>query len=334
MRSAEKLCGRKRIRRIMYAIAGFLIICVLMVVTVCRAGRYLLKSQAVTASGSGYSDLTISYNGVDYSYNKNLYVIFCMGIDTINDMVRDGEIGNPRQSDANFLIILDEEKDNVSIIAIPRDTMTEIDIYDVTGRYIETTEEHFALQYAYGDGGRTSCEMTEFTASRLLYGIPINGYVCFNLRAIEVLNGMIGGTPVTPAEDFEELKAGETVTLSNEQAYRYVQLRDCEEDYSAAKRLERQKQYLQAFIQKAAACTKDDLRVPFRIYDQVSDHMITNISDIELMSLTVMGLQCDFSEIDFYVVPGEQQLGEVFEEYRVDEEALYKMILELFYLPQ
>lgn len=329
MREKNKRSGRWG-RRMICVVAGFLLSCLLVPVVICEIGKYQLKRQAVTASGEKIPE-TVVHNGQTYHYNTDLYVILCMGIDTTNDMVRDGEVGNARQSDANFLVILDRKNKTIKVVAIPRDTMTIIDFYDDQGRYAMSAKEHFALQFAYGDGGKASCVMTERTASRLMYGIPIHAYVCFNLRAIEVLNGMLGGVTVVPEEDFEDLRAGESITLNNEQAYRYVQSRDVDEACSAEGRLVRQKQYLTAFIQKAVMCTKADIHVPFQIYDQVSDHMITNVSDIQLFTLLMMGLQCEFTEESFYVVPGEQQIGNVYEEYHVDEEALYEMVLDVFY---
>lgn len=334
---------KKVIKVIGMITVGFAIVLAVGFLVFYESGKSQLKEQAATASFSNLGaerTLTkppevIDYNGHQYHYNSDLYVILCMGIDTENDMVEEGTpTGNSGQSDANFLVVLDERQKRISIIAIPRDTMTGIDIYDVVGGYVDTIEEHLALQYAYGNGGSESCAMMERAVSRLMYGMPINAYVSFSLNAIEILNGMVGGVPVTLEENFEEYKAGETVTLNNEQAYRYVRLRDCEEDYSADARLKRQKQYLTAYVEKAIACTKEDVRQPFRIYHSVSDYMITDVTSKELFSMVVLGLNCEFSESYFYRVPGEQQLGDGYEEFHVDQEALYELILEVFYLPE
>lgn len=332
------MCTREKtdavkVKRGLYLLAGVVWGCMLLFFLAYQTGRWSLRNNAVTADGVSLPK-TVTYNGQTWHYKKDLFVFLCMGIDTADDMVREGETGNARQSDANFLVVLDGKENEIKIVAIPRDTMTEIEIYDVGGAYVTTVEEHFALQFAYGDGGDKSCEMTMRAASRLFYGLPVNGYVCFNLRAIEVLNGMIGGVPVTPEETFEELNAGEQVTLNNEQAYRYVQSRDCDERFSAQKRLGRQRQYLTSFLQKALACTEEDPFLPVRIYHSVSDHMSTDIGGTRLLSALIAGLRCDFSESGFYVVPGEQRTGQRFEEYHVDEEAFYEMMLELFYVPQ
>lgn len=310
---------------------------------VCQAGKYTLKRQAVTASheplGSADSYIEpsqlIEYEGKKYRYNDKLYVILCMGIDTENDMRTEGTpTAQTGQADAIFLAVLDEKQKRISVIAIPRDTMTAIDFYDVTGGYADTIQEQLALQFAYGNGGSKSCEMMMRAVSGLMCQMPINGYAAFSLNSIEALNGLVLGVEVTLEEDFEAYKAGETVWLDNATAYRFVRGRDCAEDYSADARLRRQKQYLVNFIDRVIACTKEDITRPFLIYNAVSDSLLTNISKNSIFSMALLGINCEFSETYFYRVPGEQQLGEVYEEYHVDEAALYELILKVFYLEE
>lgn len=308
----------------------------------CEVGKQQLKGQAVTASHENLNSensyiappQVVEYEGRQYRYNDALYVILCMGIDTENDLQEEGVPEKSGQSDANFLVVLDEKQERISILAIPRDTMTELDFYDVTGDYVGSIQEHLALQFAYGNGGSESCEMMLRAVSGLLYQMPMNGYVAFNLHSIKALNGIIGGVDVTLAEDFGEHQAGETIWLDNETAYVYVRGRDARVDYSADERLRRQKQYLLAFTEKALALTKQDIRQPFRIYQSLSDTLLTDVSMYALFSMVVMSMKCDFSEAYFYRVPGEQQLGELYEEYHVDAQALYEQVLEIFYLEE
>lgn len=340
--SGDRHCmKRKWIWRVVLALLAFVLLCVVMLFLLYQCGLHSLKKQAVTSeaweSDEGKSkrvlDDVVSYQGKEYRRNEDVYVILCMGLDTENDMVAAGnEMGTGAQSDANFLVIADEKKKKLSIIAIPRDTMTEIETFYADGEPLGLITDHLTLQYAYGDGGTRSCELMECAVSQLFYNLPIDAYVTFSLNSIEALNGMVGGVTVEIQEDFDGLNAGETVTLSNEQAYRYIRWRDCEEAYSAQGRLERQKQYLTAFVEKAVAYTKQDITKPFAMYDAVSDSILMNLSDAQILSLILLGVQCDFGEDSFYVVPGEQRMGSYYEEYYVDEQKLYEMLLEIFYV--
>ena len=40
----------------------------------------------------------------------------------------------------------------ITVIAIPRDTMTEIEMFDQSGKSLGKTTDHISLSYAYGDG--------------------------------------------------------------------------------------------------------------------------------------------------------------------------------------
>lgn len=342
-RQSKSINGKKIAKCIGITFLVLVVILVLLFAAVCEVGKYKLKNQAVTAShedlGSDNSWVepmqTVEYEGKHYRYNEDLYVILCMGIDTENDMREEGSVtGQGGQSDANFLVVIDEKQKRISIIAIPRDTMTEIDIYDVVGGYVDSIEEHLALQYAYGNGGSESCEMMERAVSGLMYGMPVNGYVSFNLNAIELLNGMAGGVNVTLEDDFAGYQEGETIWLDNELAYQFIRERDCDEEYSADARLSRQKQYLISFVEKVLVSTKQDIRQPFRMYCAVSDYLITDLTMDEMIPLAVLGAKCEFSEACFYRVPGEKQPGEYYEEYQVDRQALYELIIQVFYLEE
>ncbi len=327
--------------RVLLALAGILLLCAAVVFLFYRRGLHSLKEQAVTseaweidaAEPERLLEEVVFYQGQEYHRNEDVYVLLCMGLDTENDMVAaGGEMGTGAQSDANFLVVVDDAQKKLSVIAIPRDTMTEIETFFADGEPVGLITDHLALQYAYGDGGTESCELMACAVSRLFYNLPIDAYVTFSLNSIEALNGMLGGVTVEIQEDFDEFTAGETVTLNNEQAYRYIRWRDCGEAYSAQDRLKRQKQYLTAFIEKAVACTRQDITKPFQMYDAVSDSMLMNLSDEQILSLVLLGLSCDFGADSFYVVPGEQRMGSYYEEYYVDEQKLYEMMFDIFYV--
>ena len=41
----------------------------------------------------------------------------------------------------------------------------------------------------------------------------------------------------------------------------------------------------------------------------------------------------DFSENQMYTVPGETVMGEEYEEYHVEEDAMQKLLIQVFYTP-
>ena len=59
--------------------------------------------------------------------------------------------------------------------------------------------------------------------------------------------------------------------------------------------------------------------------------MVTDISVDEVGYLATQILNYSFDSDDMYVLEGEIKDGERFEEFYVDEDALYRLILKIFY---
>lgn len=329
---------------ILLFLAGILLIC-LFAGTMIRRGKQKLEkkteekmtmeSEETITAGEAEEGI-VYYQGKKYRYNSDLLNILVMGIDNADNFDSSEELGKAGQSDTNFLVLIDQKKREVQLVGISRDTMTEIEIYDDSGEYIRTVKEHLAIQYAYGDGGKQSCEMMTRAVSDLMYGLPIHGYCAMNMDGIEVLNEAVGGVPVTVLQTIRSgqviLKEGETVTLTGEQAHSYVRYRE-ESFASNDQRIQRQKQYLSSCVQKIIEKTKTDLTLPFQLFYEMKDYMTTDISmdEITYLASGLTKYQIDLENIRS--IPGEVVHPEdsLYEQFYVDEDGLYEMILELFY---
>lgn len=278
---------------------------------------------------------TIVYNGAKYKYNEDNINILFMGVD--RDMQDTGEkvIGENGQADVLIWAALDSKTGHLSLINISRDAMVDVNKYNVEDKYLGTDKMQLCLAYSYGDGKEKSCENTLQSVSRLMYGMPINAYVAIDYSAIAPLNDAIGGVTVNVLEDLTQsdsaLKAGETVTLHGEQAQTYVRSRNTEVLDSNNQRMERQKQYIDAFLQQAISQTKKNLTLPVTLYNDVSDYMVTNISASEVTHLATLMIQNGVSGGDILTVPGEVTQGDVYAEFNPDDKELYKLILSVFY---
>lgn len=278
---------------------------------------------------------TIVYNGAKYKYNEDNINILFMGVD--RDMQDTGEkvIGENGQADVLIWAALDSKTGHLSLINISRDAMVDVNKYNVEDQYLGTDKMQLCLAYSYGDGKEKSCENTLQSVSRLMYGMPVNAYVAIDYSAIAPLNDAIGGVTVNVLEDLTQsdsaLKAGETVTLHGEQAQTYVRSRNTEVLDSNNQRMERQKQYIDAFLQQAISQTKKNLTLPVTLYNDVSDYMVTNISASEVTHLATLMIQNGVSGGDILTVPGEVTQGDVYAEFNPDDKELYKLILSVFY---
>ena len=278
---------------------------------------------------------TIVYNGAKYKYNEDNINILFMGVD--RDMQDTGEkvIGENGQADVLIWAALDSKTGHLSLINISRDAMVDVNKYNVEDKYLGTDKMQLCLAYSYGDGKEKSCENTLQSVSRLMYGMPVNAYVAIDYSAIAPLNDAIGGVTVNVLEDLTQsdsaLKAGETVTLHGEQAQTYVRSRNTEVLDSNNQRMERQMQYIDAFLQQAISQTKKNLTLPVTLYNDVSDYMVTNISASEVTHLATLMIQNGVSGGDILTVPGEVTQGDVYAEFNPDDKELYKLILSVFY---
>lgn len=115
------------------------------------------------------------------------------------------------------------------------------------------------------------------------------------------------------------------------EAYYYVRWRDRERFESARLRLARQKQYLEAFLERARSETKKNIMLPVRLYGDLSKYMVTDISIDETAYLAgeLIGYTMDPQGI--YTLSGETKKGDAYEEFYPDEEALRALMIAVFY---
>lgn len=279
----------------------------------------------------------VKYNGSIYAYNEDIRTFLFMGIDKKSDVkeVEEGTKGG--QADALFLAVMNPHDKTLKIVGINRNTMADVDIYNDSGAYVTTQKAQIAVQHGFGNGVEESCEYQKKAVSRLFYGLPIHGYAAINMSAIPTINDTVGGVDVTVLDDLTKydssLKKDAKVHLMGEAAFWYVKVRDVNVFGSADMRLARQKQYLNAYVQAARSAAKKDITVALDLYQAVVPQMVTDISADEVAYLAPILVDYSFDENSFYMMQGETVMGDEFEEFYPDEDALYEMILNIFYEP-
>lgn len=277
----------------------------------------------------------VKYKGKIYAYNEDIMTFLFMGIDKNSDVKEVAEGTNGGQADALFLAVMNPHDKTVKVIGINRNTMTDIDLYNEEGSYINTVKAQIAVQHGFGNGVEESCEYQKKAVQKLFYNLPVHGYAAVNMSAISTINDTVGGVDVTVLEDLTRKDAslvkGADVHLMGESAFWYVKYRNTGEFASADRRLDRQKQYLNAFIGEAKKAAKKDISVVLNLYKAVSSQMVTDITIDEVAYLAPILTGYRFESDSFYMLEGETVMGEQFEEFYVNEDALYEMILEVFY---
>lgn len=328
------------------------IILILLVVLVCvvliAAALYLKGRQKMTSMkdavveaprelqvASENNGKVVSYKGETYYLNEDITNILCIGVD--KEALEEQElVGYGGQADSLFLAVLDGKSGKASIIGLSRDSMVDVDVYDINGGFVETRQQQLCLAYAYGDGLETSCENTVKSVSRLLYGVPIHGYVAIDMGAIGELNDLLGGVEINPDQqdriyfDFSINREG-PIVVNGQEAELFIRFRNTEELESNNDRIRRQKTYLLAFANTVLTKTKEDVTTPIKLYQEVIDDVVTDLSVSDISYLASQAVNCTLSMDNLTVVQGEvQKVGE-YAGFYPDAAMLYELILDTYY---
>lgn len=330
---------KKRNKNRRKRIAAVLVICgVLAIVAVFAAGIWKqqrkahMEAESDSVSSEENTSEGITYKGKTYVYNDHLSNYLFMGIDTKGDM-ETAESGNAGQADAVFLVSVDRVTKEMQVISIPRDTMTEIEMFSVSRKSLGLMENHINLQYAQGDGKTESCELMKTAVSKLLGDIPVHGYCSVNMDGIPVMTEAAGNVQVViPDNSLEEVNPefteGAEVTLTKDNVEQFVRYRDTGREQSALVRQDRQKIFIEAYMKKAQEQYAKDASFVTGFYESMKPYMVTNMGNdlfVKLLSAAQEG------KSSVHTLPGKGAQGEYFDEYRVDEEALQEMIISVFY---
>ena len=332
----------KRRNRIPFVILTLVLVMVLAVIVLVSVKGQSSGSDIHTESMENTEDYpekwqegVISYKGKDYLFNQDIKSYLIMGVDKDTDYIEElVDYTQGGQSDAMFLLVTNAADQTMSVISINRNTMTRIETCSVTGKSMGHKTAQICLQHSFGDGKNLSCVRSADAVSRLFYNLPINGYFAMNMDGMPTMNDSVGGVEVTVLEDLTNksknvsLKKGETVTLTGDEAYVYLRSRDLDTFDSASARLRRQEQYITAYMNKLEKIAASNPSKAVDIYESLEDY---TVSSIDFASLLGEVKEYSFSEEDMYTIPGETRMGGIYEEYHIDEDAFYEMIIDIFY---
>lgn len=279
---------------------------------------------------------TVEYNGVTYRYNEDVTGILFLGVDK-QDIQSEGGYGSNGQADSLFLAAMDTRTGTIRIIPISRETMVDVDRYAQDGTYLGTQRTQLCLAYAYGATAQQSCENVVRSAKRLLYGVPINSYIAIDLEGVKALTDAVGGVPVTALEDVNnpnismDVKKGQTVTLTGAKAQFYIQFRGQDVDANN-RRMQRQKQFLGAFVSTAGGQLKRDFTRLTAYYNAAKPYVASDLTLPQITYLVTQALAGNgWKNFEYYNLAGETVMGENHVEFYADRTSAYEAVLATFY---
>lgn len=276
---------------------------------------------------------TFEYGGKEYRYNEHLSNYLFMGVDTREPITEYETREEAGRADTIFFLSYDRVKKTLKCISIPRDTIANVHMIAPDGTDLGTAKEHINMQYAFGDGKDESCRLMKEAVSDILYDVPIQGYCSLNMDGIAVAVDVLGGVEiVVPDNSLEAVNAefveGAKVTITKENAEQFIRYRDIDESQSAIVRMNRQKELMKAVSERAKEKSTESTDFIVEMYDSLKPYMVTNMGNDVLADLLEAKFDSETGVID---IPGEGIEGELYDEYHIDEEQLYELVLQMFY---
>lgn len=97
------------------------------------------------------------------------------------------------------------------------------------------------------------------------------------------------------------------------------------------KHIARQKAYAVAFVNQSKQGMKEDMTLPVKLYQTAEKQMVTSISLDQAVYLCTEYMNYSFDTENIYTIDSEVTMGEKYAEFNVDDDALYQLILDVFY---
>lgn len=323
--------GRRGLTKGAFLAAALILIFVMLYSGLQILGSTVLQNKgAPVATGAGK---TVVYEGAEYYPRQDITVVMLLGIDEEGPVVESAAYNNSGGADMITLLIFDQKTQTCDLLVLNRDSMVEMPVLGLTGKPAGTLYGQLALSHTYGRGLEDSCENTRTTVSDMLLGAQIDYYFSMNMDGIAILNDAVGGVEVTVRDDFSAvdptLVMGQKVHLNSQQAVHYLRSRQGVGTGLNMSRMERHKEYMRGFVALLKENLRDDPLYASQLLAQVEAYSVTDCSTTVLNRLA-----SDYGDYTLGRIlspEGENVLGEEFYEFHLDEKALEKLAIELFF---
>lgn len=313
-------------------------IILLLVLVMIFSGLQILESTVFHTGqepGKPSTSKTIVRDGVEYFPRQDITVLMVLGVDQLGPVVDSGSYNNSGLADVISLLIFDETNQNCRILQLNRDTMLNVRVLGIGGKYAGTMYGQLALSHMYGSGLEDSCENTRETVSQFLYDLHIDYYMSMNMDAIRIMTDAVGGVKVEVKDDFSavdpSIQMGEMV-LNGQQAITFVRTRKEVADQMNLSRMQRHREFMNGLLEGLQAKLDGDEGFALSTYEKVAPYMVSDCSGNVISSIA--DRYGDYPLVEIVSPEGENVKGDQYMEFHVDEDKLDELILRLFYAPK
>ena len=127
--------------------------------------------------------------------------------------------------------------------------------------------------------------------------------------------------------------AGQKITLKGKEAMLFLFGRDETSMGTNMTRVTRQKDYLNALLPQLKSAAKEDIGIITKIYSATQGHMYSNIELSDMIGMATDALNGGYSFGEMQILPGQYVEGQKNDEYHIDSDAIYEMVIQNYYTP-
>lgn len=286
--------------------------------------------------------VTIKLQKKIYRFAHPVQTYLFIGTDKSGNEDASGEEYRGSMADALMLVVVDEEEKTYGILQLNRDTITEVPMLLQDGSANASAQMQLCTAHWYGKDKAASCDNTVETVSKMLGGLPIDGYYALKMDAMPLLNHEVGGVTVTLEDDMTKLdpamKKGATLTLTDRQAELLMRSRYAMDDDRNTQRMRRQQIFLNAFMKKIKKQNAGDVNATVKLYDRLRPYATTDIKMNDLTAL-LKDMQ-GYTDKGIITIEGTSKIGEKLHdgkkhwEFYMDEDSLETSMKQLYPLVQ
>lgn len=276
----------------------------------------------------------LTYDGVSYDLNDHISNFLLLGID-MDALVETSEgSADAGQADVQYVLSWNRSTGDVTLVSIPRDTITSVEAYSFDGTSLGKIQTHISYAYAYGDGKYGSLEMAKDAVEDLLQGVPIQSALALSMGCFETIIETIGNIDIVlPNDSLSYVDPtwveGATITVTPENCETVIRNRDIGEDETAIYRSERQDVFLSACYERLKELYASDPEIITRLYTNLEEYMVSSLGVDQIIKI-MDGIE-NGGTLTQWTIPGQTVETNRFEEFHVDEDELMTLVIETFY---
>ena len=295
----------------------------------------MTDEQGENVAGVEDKGRTITYDGKTYKLNENVMSITFIGYNEKDP----NRLSDRFMGDAIYIVAIDDKTGKTTILGVSRDTMLDVNVYSSEGKFIDTEKLQLAYAYSYGNDEVSGGENTNTSLTRLFFGLPFNDYFAIDLASLQFLNDAIGGVTLTSQLTFDSeyygrtIEEGEVITLHGNDVETYVRRRDMTYVEANNVRMDRQQQYIKAFLQSIIPAAKKDLSHMIDLFNVVNENADStlNLPKVTYLASTALSKLRNSDDIEYIRLSGEMKLNGNHAEMYLDDKDVLETMLKIFY---